>query len=312
VQSGYFASLRVERKPFSLVLGLRVSNDRTIDGSSVFFLGHEIKLAETDPFSNIGKVTPYVGVMYAFDERFSWYASYADIYQPNTGYRESNGTPLRPADGVNIESGVKGAWHDGALTGTIALYRAVQRGLADYNPGATPAVQGCCYVPGGKITAEGVDIELSGSPAPGWLLSGGYTFNSNVSLIPYKFYGQEASETPRHLLKAWTSWELPGRLSDWSAGATLEARSRFFEVGISCNRVASGACPAGFQDFRDVQGSFVIVSPRIGHQIDRHWRVALTVGNVFDRVYYQTIGDPTGGNWYGEPRNFLFRVDGRL
>ena len=27
--------------------------------------------------------------------------------------------------------------------------------------------------------------------------------------------------------------------------------------------------------------------------------------------YWQTIGTPAGGNWYGEPRNFLVRVDGK-
>jgi outer membrane receptor for ferric coprogen and ferric-rhodotorulic acid len=37
-----------------------------------------------------------------------------------------------------------------------------------------------------------------------------------------------------------------------------------------------------------------------------------TVNNVFDRVYYETIGSPYNGNWYGEPRNVLLRIDGRL
>ena len=36
-----------------------------------------------------------------------------------------------------------------------------------------------------------------------------------------------------------------------------------------------------------------------------------SVNNVFDRIYYQTMGIPTGGNWYGEPREFVLRIDGR-
>jgi outer membrane receptor for ferric coprogen and ferric-rhodotorulic acid len=51
---------------------------------------------------------------------------------------------------------------------------------------------------------------------------------------------------------------------------------------------------------------------RAGYQVDSHWRVALRVNNVFDKVYYESIGDPTGNNWYGEPRNFLVRIDGNF
>ena len=36
-----------------------------------------------------------------------------------------------------------------------------------------------------------------------------------------------------------------------------------------------------------------------------------SVNNVFDRIYYQTTGIPTGGNCYGEPRGFVLRINGR-
>jgi outer membrane receptor for ferric coprogen and ferric-rhodotorulic acid len=56
----------------------------------------------------------------------------------------------------------------------------------------------------------------------------------------------------------------------------------------------------------------MIVSPRVGYQFNEHWQVALNVNNVFNRRYYDTIGTTNGGNWYGEPRNFLLRVDARF
>ena len=34
-------------------------------------------------------------------------------------------------------------------------------------------------------------------------------------------------------------------------------------------------------------------------------------GRVLDRSYLQTVGIPEGDNWYGEPRSFLLRLDGR-
>ena len=140
-------------------------------------------------------------------------------------------------------------------------------------------------------------------------LSAGYTFNNNVSLIPGNFPGSQRSQTPRHLLKLWFSRQLPGALRDLSVGATVEARSSAYASGIFCDPTN---CPSGFQDFRNVQRSFAVVSPRIGYEINPHWRAALTVTNVFDRIYYQTIGSPVGGSWYGEPRNFLFRIDANL
>jgi outer membrane receptor for ferric coprogen and ferric-rhodotorulic acid len=109
-------------------------------------------------------------------------------------------------------------------------------------------------------------------------------------------------------LKVWTSRQLPGALRDWSAGATVEARSSAFASGLYCDP----AHCTGYQDFTDVQRPFAVVSPRIGYEINPHWRAALTVTNVFDRIYYQTNGAPIGANWYGEPRSFLFRIDGNL
>ena len=312
VQSGYFGSLRVERKPLSVTLGLRVSNDRTTDSDSVIVFGQELSIVPPQHFSNNGKVTPYIGGMFALDPHFSLYASYSDIYQPNTGYRLADGSSVHPADGINMEAGVKGEWRDGALNGTVALYRIVQRGLAAYDFNSTPSVPGCCYFPDGQSKAKGVDIEVDGNPVPGWLIRAGYTFNNNVSLIPGNFFGLQISQTPRHLFKVWTSRQLPGGLRNWTVGATLEARSSFFAAGIFCNLDASGQCSAGYQDFRDVQGTFAVVSPRIAYQVNPKWRAALTVNNVFDRVYYQTVGYPGSGGWYGEPRNFLLRIDGKL
>jgi outer-membrane receptor for ferric coprogen and ferric-rhodotorulic acid len=314
VESGYFASLRLERKPLALTLGLRVSNDKSTQSESLILFGEELAAVPLQTYSSNGKVTPYIGGMFTLDRHFSLYASYADIYDPNAGSLLRNGSTVHPADGINMEGGVKGEWRDGAVNGTLALYSIVQRGLAGYespSPGA-PIGSNCCYLPDGERKAKGVDVELNGKPAPGWLISAGYTFNNNVSLIPYEFPGTEISQTPRHLLKAWTSWQLPGGLRDWSVGATLEARSSASSTGVGCLIDASDDCLSGNQVFKVVQRAFIVVSPRIGYQINSKWRAALTVNNVFDRIYYQTIGSPEGGNWYGDPRNFQFRVDGKL
>lgn len=45
--------------------------------------------------------------------------------------------------------------------------------------------------------------------------------------------------------------------------------------------------------------------------IDRNWQVALNVNNVLDKTYYESIDTPPLHAWYGEPRNWILRIDGR-
>ena len=51
---------------------------------------------------------------------------------------------------------------------------------------------------------------------------------------------------------------------------------------------------------------------RVGYQINRHWSAALNLANLFDKTYYQTIGAPAWGNFYGEPRSVTVSLRGRF
>jgi outer membrane receptor for ferric coprogen and ferric-rhodotorulic acid len=249
-------------------------------------------------------------VLYALTPRYSLYASYADIYQSAGPVRRSGGDLLRPADGVVIETGIKGAWREGLLNGTLAVYRIRQYGLPRFDASALPGspfTPGCCYVPDASRTSKGVDAELSGTFAPGWLLGAGYTFNNNRD----DNRAQLSRETPKHLMNLWVSGQLPGGLRRFTVGATLHAQSGNSKSGTVCPLVH------GFPDcsapliFVDEQASYAVVDLRAGYQVDSHWRAAVSVGNLFDRSYLETVGFPNGDNWYGEPRTFLFRLDGR-
>jgi outer-membrane receptor for ferric coprogen and ferric-rhodotorulic acid len=144
--------------------------------------------------------------------------------------------------------------------------------------------------------------------APGWLFGAGYTYNVN--------YGdrddQLSAATPRHLFKLWTSSQLRGKLQRWTLGGTLHAQSRSGQNYIECPFDAQANCIGPFNTlFRTLQGSYVVASLRAGYEIDSHWRVGLNVNNVFDRIYYQGVGSADTGNWYGEPRNLMVRIDAK-
>jgi outer membrane receptor for ferric coprogen and ferric-rhodotorulic acid len=100
-------------------------------------------------------------------------------------------------------------------------------------------------------------------------------------------------------------------LRRWDVGGDLHVQTSNYTAGQQCNYNSLGFCVSPLVNFKDVQGFYTVVSLRLGYQIGSHWRAALSVNNVFDRVYFQTIGNPSSGNWYGEPRNFLVRIDGR-
>ena len=310
-QRAEFASARVyATDELSLVGGARVGTSRLSNTASLNFFG--LVSSDTQGENDRNKVTPFAGLTYDLTAHYSLYASYADVYEPNGGVTQVGGAFVPPADGIDREMGIKGTWRNSMLNGFLVLYDIEQRGIALPDPNATSAeVQSfsmCCSVPAGINRSKGVDVEINGVLMPGWLIAAGYTFTYNH----YVLGGDLSTETPRHLLKLWTSTELPGGLRRWTIGGSLHAQSRNYGDALVCPQpTSSGACFMPERYIRSFQGSFAVLDLRAGYEIDSHWRAALSVNNLFDRVYYQTIGSPNGGNWYGEPRGFLFRLDAR-
>ena len=311
-QSGEFASARAYlTDALSVVGGARLSSNR-FTNNVYGGLGGVTTLGFTEGAKDHNKVTPFVGATYDLNAQYSLYASYADIYQSNNGFSEVGGAFVPPADGIDREVGLKGSWRNGALNGLLVLYDIEQRGLAVRDPSASfvdqQGLSPCCFFPSGVNKSRGADAELNGELARGWLIGTGYTFNLNHALAG----GELSSATPRHLFKLWSSWQLPGDFQRWTIGGSVQAQSSNFEAGSLCAQLNSfGNCLVSQQYFREVQGSFALIDFRAGYQIDPHWRAAVSVNNVFDRVYYQTIGIPAGDNWYGEPRGYVLRVDAR-
>jgi outer-membrane receptor for ferric coprogen and ferric-rhodotorulic acid len=300
-RGGVFASLRAYLTDrWSVVGGARASSDRTKSDVRIQVGGLSANAHRS--FGNSGIITPFAGVMYRISDRYSLYASYADIYRP-LGVR-SDGASMEPATGTDIEAGIKGAWRDGALTGALVFYRIRQSDIPLTTFSSLPYGE-----PVGDNKSKGIDAEVGGRLRPGWLIGAGYTFNTNSSADG----GELSTSTPRHLLKLWTSTQLPGRLSRLTVGGNVHAQSSNSKSGTHCPQTdASGFCTAGWQSFEAKQGPYVVVSLRAGLEIDAHWRAALTVNNVFDEMYYETIGTARINNWFGEPRGLLLRFDGRF
>lgn len=246
-----------------------------------------------------GIFTPYAGLIYDLDPDWTAYGSVAKIFRSQAGYLTgpAPGTGLLdPLEGRNYEIGVKGDL-GGRFTTAVALYRLERTGQAvfdsrfDYASGD----QGwCCYINKGEVVSQGIDAEIQGELLPRLQVSASYVYNS----IHDKTDGEVAYNTtvaPKHLLKLWSRYQLPGEWSPLSLGGGVTAQSRTYAEG-------SG--------FYYQQGGYALLNLFAQYQLDRHWQLGLNLNNVFNRKYYAAITDPTYGNYYGEPFNWTLSLRG--
>jgi outer membrane receptor for ferric coprogen and ferric-rhodotorulic acid len=301
-QYGAFTSLRVYfSDAWSVTGGARIGSDHIDTKLWLLIDGQRLGPLEAS-FGNRHVVTPYGGVMYTFNDHYSWYTSYADIYLAGGTPSRVDGTLLGAVRGATIETGIKGAWRDGTLNGALVLYRIHQSNL----PLGVPTPPGnilpnCCFEPG-TSKSRGVDLELSGELARGWLIGSGYTYNLNEAAGG----GGLSTATPLHLLKVWSSTELPGAFDRWTLGGSLHAQSKT-TTGVS------RYCHPGPTDcigFYVVQKPYAVLDLRAGFRVDPNWQLALSVKNVLDKRYYESLGLPELRTWYGEPRSVMLRIDG--
>lgn len=275
----------------SLIVGSRVSDFRTVFTSDGPW-GASRSVAQKH-----GKVTPYAGLVYKLDPIWSAYASYTDIFKPQTE-RSVEGNLLDPRTGKSYEIGLKGEHNDGRLITSFSLYQmeqdniplpdaSVPDDLANANCGGT------CYLPSGTVLSRGFEAEVSGEVAEGLQLYVAYTLN----LLKYKDEEPATAgnvfantQSPKHILRTWANYQLPG---DWNR----------LSIGAGVNSQSSAA---GFGYYGREQGGYSVWNGRIAYQIDKNLSTALHVNNIFDKKYYSSID--YDHNFYGEPRNVLMTL----
>lgn len=150
----------------STIIGTRVSNWKSTGESY------------TKPFTqkNSAIWTPYAGITYDITPNQTVYASYADIYKPQTE-RDRNNNLLDPIRGSTYELGWKANWLDGRLNTQVSAYRTRQDNLAQSSGeniiGVTPPTTAYYAAKGAKVS--GFELETSGNIGENLRLGAGYT-----------------------------------------------------------------------------------------------------------------------------------------
>ncbi|MDH0893027.1 MULTISPECIES: TonB-dependent siderophore receptor [unclassified Pseudomonas] len=226
-----------------------------------------------------GVFIPYVGIVQALDDTWSLYASYTKIFQPQEDYViEYNRAPLEPEEGISYEAGIKASLNDGRLTSSLSVFKNEQENLAVWNSDTF------MYDISDSATTKGVELELNGELAEGWQFTSGYAY----SVTTDKDDNRILSRLPRHSLKTFTTYRLPGALSRLTVGGGMNWQSRI-----------------GNQD-QYWQGSYALVNLMARYAITENLSGSVNLNNLFDKEYFTSVSSNYG--LHGAPRNVMFSM----
>ncbi|MDF3161950.1 TonB-dependent siderophore receptor [Pseudomonas proteolytica] len=277
--AGYMTSRFSLADPLNLFLGGRVAN---------------YKLRGTDDSTETGRLVPYAGVTYDLNENFTAYASYTDIFMPESYNRDRNNKLLEPSEGKNYEGGIKGEFFNGRLNTSLAYFEVHQSNRsepdAEYN--AAPTNPSVGYASKGiEAKTKGFEAEMSGELAPGWQAQAGYTHK----IIRDESGKKVSTWEPQDQLSFYTTYKLKGPLDRLTVGGGARWQSRSWQELY--NRYKS-------KNEEFAQEAYWLVDVMARYQVTENLSATLNLNNAFDKKYYTNIGFYNTA-YYGDPRNVM-------
>ncbi|ARU59483.1 putative TonB-dependent receptor [Oleiphilus messinensis] len=232
---------------------------------------------------------PYAGIIYDLSEALSAYASYADIFNPQSE-QDATGKTLDPISGETYEIGLKAELMDGKLNGSLAVFQILQDNVAQ--PDGDKLVPGTiaqAYVQAEGAESRGYEIEVAGEVSPGLQLSLGWS----------QFTASDANgravntSHPRRLLKVFSKYQFQGDLQGLAVGAGVNWQS---------GNYTNGTNPVTGEGEKLEQDAYALVSLMAKYAFNKELSAQLNVNNLLDETYYSQIGFYSQLA-YGAPRN---------
>lgn len=281
-QSGLYGQARLSiADPLTVVLGGRFSNFNVKSRS----VAPATPTDWTQGAKARGEFTPYGAVLYEFAPNWTAYASYSDIFIPQTQQRV-DGSTLDPRSGRQVEVGAKAEFLDGRLQASAAYFQLRDRNRSFADPANTGY-----YLNAGEVESKGWEVEVTGRPAPGYEIQAGYARLDTVYLKDRNNEGLPFTTwDPRHTLKL------------WGVRRFGDGILRGLSIGLGANVVSDSASGTGSSAVRR-QGGYAVVNAMASYRINPKLTLSLHLNNLTDRTYYTRLGGTNTYNTYGEPRN---------
>lgn len=286
---GLYAATRISiTDPLSVIVGVRTSN---YDAVTLATSGARSSQSES------GIVTPYLGAVYDLNDTYSLYASYTDIFTPQT-QEDAGGSKVEPIRGKSYETGIKGEWFDGRLNGQVAYFRTQQDNKAVTDGASLTPTGDQAYKAGSGVETDGIDLELAGAITPNWNVYGGYTY------LHFRRVDSDGRSDPSHLFKLSTTYRLPGELDRLTVGTGMTAQTHISALSTPAGQPVNGVSRSA----SEVNWSgYATWNAMARYDISDDTSVTLNANNLFDKHYYTRYGFYAGAI-YGDPRSLSLTV----
>lgn len=227
--------------------------------------------------------SPYVGVTWTVNGNVNLYASYSDIFEPQSELN-ADLRNIGPAKGTSMEAGTKVELADGRLIGTVALFQADQENYAEYAGFDTDS--GLSYYQGTDVTSKGFELEALGAASDSLFVMAGYT---QMTLT-----GADGEDVrtfiPRRTFKLGLRYN-PLWLAGLEMGTSVRWQSDIY----------TGAAPAVVS-----QDSYALLSAYVDYAITANLSASLNIDNLTDEKYLNSLY--WDQSYYGEPQSVKARV----
>ncbi len=247
-------------------------------------LGHyKIKAGDGDELHKASKTkfTGYAGAVYDLNDNNSLYASFSQLYTPQTSLG-TDGNLLKPREGNQFEVGYKGSYMDDRLNTRVSLYR-----LKDKNAAAplNPNNRNTRYAALGKRVMEGVETEISGAITPKWQIHAGYSYlHSQIKTAANSRDDGIFLLMPKHSANLWTTYEVTPKLT----------------LGGGVNAMSSISSAAGLR-----AGGYATFDAMAAYRFTPKLKLQINADNIFNRHYYARVGSANTFNIPGSERSLM-------
>ncbi|NEQ42206.1 MAG: TonB-dependent siderophore receptor [Leptolyngbya sp. SIOISBB] len=224
--------------------------------------------------------SPRIGIVYQPIETLSFYANYAQSFEPNFG-RTANGAPLEPERSEGYEIGIKAELLAGDLLATLAYFDITKQNVSTADPNNL-----LLTVATGEQRSQGIELDIVGEILPGWNIIANYAYiDARITADNTNSVGNRLPNAPYHSGGLWTTYEIQ------------QGDLQGLGFGFGVNYV--GQREGDLANTFEVEDYFLTNAALFYERED--WRLGLNFNNLFDVNYFRVTDNRTFGNIPGAP-----------